>query len=124
MSAGTPRPHACVAEWSPPACGGAAVVAGGALDAVELEDESSDGGGGVATALPGSRRLALSESFWQRVAAEGGAGRGRRRAKTKFGIVVGRLVICITVVVFQQKRCQSNTRRTVAERFSPVRNAL
>ena len=85
-----------MAEWSPPACGGAAVVAGGALDAVELEDESSDGGGGVATALPGSRRLALSESFWQRVAAEGGAG----RAKTKFGIVVGRLVICITVVVF------------------------
>ena len=80
--------------------GGAARVAGGALDAVELEDESSDGGGGVATALPGSRRLALSESFWQRVAAEGGAGRGRRRAKTKFGIVVGRLGICITVVVF------------------------
>ena len=33
--------------------GGAARVAGGALDAVELEDESSDGGGGVATALPG-----------------------------------------------------------------------
>ena len=52
-----------MAEWSPPAPGGAAgVQAGGALDAVELEDESSDGGGGVATALPGSRRLALSES--------------------------------------------------------------
>ena len=35
--------------------GGAARVAGGALDAVELEDESSDGGGGVATPLPGPR---------------------------------------------------------------------
>ena len=42
--------------------GGAAGVAGGALDAVGLEDESSDGGGGVATALPGRRRSALSES--------------------------------------------------------------
>ena len=31
--------------------GGAAGVAGGALDAVELEDESSGGGDGVATAL-------------------------------------------------------------------------
>ena len=53
--------------------GGAARVAGGALDAVELEDESSDGGGGVATALPGRRRSALSESLWQRAAAEGAA---------------------------------------------------
>ena len=52
-----------MAEWRPPACGGAAGVAGGALDALELQDESSDGGGGVATALPGRRRSALSESL-------------------------------------------------------------
>ena len=90
MSAGTPRPHACVAEWSPPACGGAAVVAGGVLDAVELEDESSDGGGGVATALP--RRSALSASLWQRAAAEGPAG-GGRCAKNKVGNC------CITLVI-------------------------
>ena len=61
------------AARSPPQLGGAARVAGGALDAVELEDESSDGGGGVATALPGRRRSALSESLWQRAAAEGAA---------------------------------------------------
>ena len=49
--------------------GGAARVAGGALDAVELEDESSGGGSCVATALPGRRRSALSASLWQRAAA-------------------------------------------------------
>ena len=42
--------------------GGAAGVAGGALDAVELEDESSGGGDGVATALPGRRRSELRSS--------------------------------------------------------------
>ena len=56
-------------------CPVAAGVAGGVLDAVELEDESSDGGGGVATALP--RRSALSASLWQRAAAEGPDGGGR-----------------------------------------------
>ena len=65
--------------------GGAAGVAGGALDEVELEDESLGGGDGVATALPGRRRSALNES----------------RSKN-LAIVVGRLVICITVVVFNQ----------------------
>ena len=43
------------------------------MDAVELEDESSDGGGGVATALPGRRPSALSASLWQLAAAEGAA---------------------------------------------------
>ena len=62
--------------------GGAAGVAGGALDEVELEDESSGGGDGVATALPGRRR-----SVWAK----------------NLAIVVGRLVISITVVVFQPK---------------------
>ena len=60
-----------MAEWSPPACGGAAGVAGGALDALELEDESSDDGGGVTTALPGRRRSVLSVSLWQQAVAEG-----------------------------------------------------
>ena len=50
---------------------GAAGVAGGALDAVELEDESSDDGGGVTTALPGRRRSVLSVSLWQQAVAEG-----------------------------------------------------
>ena len=72
--------------------GGAARVAGGALDAVELENESSDGGGGVATALPGRRRSALSASLRQRAAAEGPAGRGRC-AKNKVGNCCGRSVI-------------------------------
>ena len=40
---------ACVAEWSPPAWRSSQSIAGGALDAVELEDESSNGGGGVAS---------------------------------------------------------------------------
>ena len=57
--------------------GRAAGVAGGALDAVGLEDESSDGGGGVATALPGRRCSALSESLWQRAGAEGAAAAAR-----------------------------------------------
>ena len=47
------------------------------MDAVELEDESSDGGGGVATALPGRRCSALSESLWQRAGAEGAAAAAR-----------------------------------------------
>ena len=53
-------------EWQSGAhqLGGAAGVAGGTLDAVGLEDEPSDGGGGVATALPGRRCSALSESHW------------------------------------------------------------
>ena len=46
------------------------------MDAVELEDESSDGGGGVATALPGRRPSALSASLWQLAAAEGAAAAG------------------------------------------------
>lgn len=46
-------------------------MAGGALDAVELEDESSDDGGGVTTALPGRRRSVLSVSLWQQAVAEG-----------------------------------------------------
>ena len=73
MSAGTPRPCMRVAEWSPPAWRSSRSSCGGALDAVGLEDESSDGGGGVATALPGRRCSALSESLWQRAGAEGAA---------------------------------------------------
>eukprot|EP00964_Phaeocystis_antarctica_P033866 scaffold19217_cov61-Phaeocystis_antarctica.AAC.2 len=44
----------------------------------------------------------------QRVPLAAGGGRGSAigTLKTKFGIVVGRLVIWITVVVFQPKRCQ------------------
>ena len=61
------RPH----QWFSAQAAG---VAGGALDALELEDESSDGGGGVATAQPGRRRSTLSESLWQRAAAEGAGG--------------------------------------------------
>ena len=66
-------------EWQSGAhqLGGAAGVAGGTLDAVGLEDESSDGGGGVATALPGRRCSALSESLWQRAGAEGAAAAAR-----------------------------------------------
>ena len=60
------RPH----QWFSAQAAG---VAGGALDALEHEDESSDGGGGVATAQPGRRRSTLSESLWQRAAAEGPA---------------------------------------------------
>ena len=66
------RRHAkAMHEWQSGAhqLGGAARVAGGALDAVELEDESSGGGSCVATALPGRRRSALSASLWQRAAA-------------------------------------------------------
>eukprot|EP00964_Phaeocystis_antarctica_P065539 scaffold39553_cov63-Phaeocystis_antarctica.AAC.3 len=62
----------CVAERSPLACEGATGVAGGALDALELDNESSDGGGGVATALSRRRRSALSESL-----CRGGGGGGR-----------------------------------------------
>ena len=40
---------------------------------LELEDEASDGGGGVVTALPGRCRSALCESLWQRAAASGAA---------------------------------------------------
>ena len=76
--------------------GRAAGVAGGALDAVELEDESSGGGDGVATALPGRRHSALSESS--------GSGCVKNLA-----IVVGRLVICITVVVFNKRKERTNT---------------
>ena len=55
-------------------CPVAAGVAGGVLDAVELEDESSeDDVVGVATALPGRRPSALSASIWQLAAAEGAA---------------------------------------------------
>jgi len=67
MSAGTPRPYmrgrveptslwrSSWSSWRRVGCGGAC------------------GGGGVATALPGRRRSALSESLWQRAAAEGAA---------------------------------------------------
>ena len=82
---------ACVAEWSPPAWRSSQSIAGGALDAVELEDESSDGGGGVATALPG-RSV-------QRSASPSGSGRPRGPPVRLVAVVVGRLVI-FHVVVF------------------------
>eukprot|EP00964_Phaeocystis_antarctica_P093047 scaffold59948_cov60-Phaeocystis_antarctica.AAC.5 len=72
--------------------GGTAGVAGGALDAVELEDESSDGGGGVATALPGRRRSALSKRPLAAGGGRGGGGGGRdATGALKTGIVVGRV---------------------------------
>ena len=68
--------------------GRAAGVAGGALDEVELEDESSGGGDGV------------RDADVQRSASPLAAGGGR--AVLNFAIVVGGLVICITVVVLNQ----------------------
>ena len=54
---------------------------------MELEDESSDGGGGVATALPGRRPSALSASLWQLAAAEGAAAAaGTPPGLTVFGL--------------------------------------
>ena len=68
------RKHAkAMREWQSGAhqLGGAAGVAGGA--AMGLEDESSDGGGGVATVLPGRRRSALSGSLWQQLRLHSGS---------------------------------------------------
>ena len=81
-----------------------------------------------------SRRMAAAvwplrsqDADVQRSASPSGSGRrprGRRqprRWQPKFGIVVGRLVICITVVVFQPKRWQSNSLVSLVQRIPCIK---
>ena len=72
------QPRPCMLQSGAHQLGGAAGVAGGALGAVELEDESSDGGGGVA--------LHYRDAGLQRTASPCGSGRRPRGWRRRLGL--------------------------------------